>query len=1144
MSDARAFIARWSAAGGAEHANAQQFFLELCDLLGVDRPNPHVDAAPDYRFEKQVEIQHEDGHVSTDRVDFYKRGHFVIEAKQGVNCDFPGAGLKRESNAWKKVMQAAFGQALKYASYLPEGKPPFLITCDVGYVFEVWTGFSGDYGGYGARRTLHLADLVDPAVRETLVAIFTDPLSLDPSRKAAKVTCEVASHLADLARALEGDGHGPERVARFLMRCLFTMFAEDVGLLPPDLFTRAIREDWLPDPASFPRGIELLWTTMNHGGPFGTKMLRRFNGGLFQGVDALPLTRAQLQQLLNAAVFDWSCVEPAIFGTLVERALDPDERHELGAHFTPREYIERLVRPTVIDPLRADWNVVQAEVRQVLGDVDREPTPADRKKAVRLLKDFLNDLCRVRVLDPACGSGNFLYVTFDLLKEVEAEVLRELHDLGESQQGLELEGVRVTPQQFLGLERNPRAREIADLVLWLGYLQWWRRTHGDVPPQEPILQQYDNIRRQDAVLAYDDEHLRLDGHGKPVSVWNQRTKKLDPITGKQVPDEQARVGITDYGNARQAEWPEADFIVSNPPFLGNHRMREALGDGYTEALRAAYPGVPQSVDLVMFWWEKAALLVRAGQVRRFGLITTNSITQSFNRRVVETHLKADKDPLAVAWAIADHPWVIDGAAVRIAMTVGCRVADLNQKPTLGRVVRERNPDNAPEGGARWVDVELHGVPRINADLSGGADVTGVVALRANDGLSCPGVKLHGAGFIVTPDEARALGLGSRPGLGNHIRPYRHGKDLADRPRGVLAIDLFGLAQETVRERFPEVFQWVLERVKPEREQNKRAVRRLNWWIFGEPVSTLRAALKGLRRYISTPETAKHRWFTFLDEAVLPDNMLTNIAADDAWVIGVLSSRAHVAWSLAAGGRMGIGNDPRYNKTRCFDPFPFPAATELQKARIRELGEALDAHRKQVQTDRPDVTMTAMYNALERARDADAGGPPLTGKERDFHARALIGLLKTLHDDLDAAVADAYGWPVDLPDDEILTRLVALNAQRAQEEAQGQVRWLRPDFQKPRAGVVVVEQALDGMDVDKAVAAQLWPWPKSIYDQIRAVRDFAKLNAGTHTAGQIAAAFQGASQAVIRRHLEALEDLGVLVAYDDDQKRRRWHARLA
>ncbi|MGB8841736.1 MAG: type IIL restriction-modification enzyme MmeI, partial [Aliidongia sp.] len=340
---------------------------------------------------------------------------------------------------------------------------------------------------------------------------------------------------------------------------------------------------------------------------------------------------------------------------------------------------------------------------------------------------------------------------------------------------------------------------------------------------------------------------------------------------------------------------------------------------------------------------------------------------------------------------------------------------------------------------------------INPDLTVGADVTAAIALKSNEYLCSPGVKLHGGGFIVTPAEASYLGLGKRHGLERHIRKYRNGRDLVGRSRGVMAIDLDGLTQADIRQRYPEVYQHLLAKVKPERDLNNEAYRRENWWLFGRRNTEMRGAINNLNRYVATPETAKHRVFQFLDSSILPDNMLVCAGLADAYFLGILSSRAHVVWALRAGGWLGVGNDPRYSKTKCFDPFPFPTASSPQKAAIRAVAEELDAHRKARQDEHPGLTITQMYNVLEKLKS----GAALTIEEERINAEGLVLILRELHDRLDALVFDAYGWPATLTDDEILARLVALNAERAAEEKRGLVRWLRPDYQMERAGLAAV-----------------------------------------------------------------------------------------
>jgi hypothetical protein len=1011
-------------------------------------------------------------------------------------------------------MLRARNQAEQYAKALPaaDGWPPFLIVVDVGYSIELFADFSETGKAYvpypdSLTHRILLTDLEREAVRIRLRAIWLDPFSLDPSRISARVTRDVAYQLANLARDLERE-HPPEDVAAFLMRCIFTFFAEDIHLLPKDSFSNllgSLRDDL----DNFKPMVESLWQSMNTGGfsPILREHVLRFNGGLFESVEALPLNRRQFDLLCLASAAEWKDVEPAIFGTLLERALDERERHALGAHYTPRAYVERLVIPTVVEPLRHDWRDVQAAALTL-------QRAGKTNDAISLLTDFRRQLCSIEVLDPACGSGNFLYVTLEHLKRLEAEINDALEGLGESQQALHETGLTVDPHQLKGIELNPRAAAITDLVLWIGYLQWYFRTWGasSLPP-EPVIKRFHNIEHRDALLAYDRVEPAVDEHGNARTTWDGITKKRHPVTGEEIPDESARRPVLTYVNARRAEWPSAQFIVGNPPFLGNWRMRGELGDGYAETLRSVYSEVPETADYVMYWWHRAAERVRSGQTRRFGFITTNSLRQTFQRRVITPHLTDPTTPASLVFAIPDHPWVdsFEGAAVRIAMTV----AEAGARGGLLLRVEREEPGEG-EGAAKVEFAERYGV--IHPDLTIGPDTTVAVPLRANYGLSCPGVKLHGAGFIVTPEAARELGLGIVPGLEQHLRHYRNGRDVTSRPRGVMVIDLFGLTSEEVRTRFPAVYQHVFNHVKPERDENKRLTRREKWWIFGEPISTFRPALCGVRRYIATPETAKHRFFIFLHTSILPDNMLINIASGDAFVLGVLSSRIHVTWALAAGGT--LEDRPRYNKTRCFEPFPFPDASEPQCERIRFLGEQLDAHRKRQQEAHPSLTLTEMYNVLEELRSGQA----LDATGQIIHDRGLVSVLLAIQNDLDSAVAEAYGWPPDLSTEDILFRLVELNAARAAEERSGLVRWLRPEFQRTVAVQTGLDVDMEEVGVQPARAARL-PWPPSLPERVRAVRDYLVQAPAPASSETVARSFARARNPEVVAILDTLVALG-------------------
>jgi SAM-dependent methyltransferase len=944
-----AFIRRWQGReGGQERANYGLFLIELCDTLGLPRPEPAgaTSDGNDYVFERAVRRLDRDGAVSHPRIDLYRRGCFILEAKQsrlkGARNEIVGQlplpvvptanqGRRSADRAWDVLMVNARQQAEAYVPLLPVGHdpPPFLVVCDVGHCFEVYANFRRDgkvYDQFPDRRgfRIYLDDLRDAAVRERLVRIWTDPASLDPARHAARVTRAIAERLAAVSKALEAKGFPPEEVAMFLMRCLFTMFAEDVGLLPEASF-KGVLERCEAEPSKFVPMVGQLWEAMDRG-DFAYAIeckVRCFNGAFFKERKVLPLGPEEIGELRRAAGFDWRDVDPSIFGTLLEQALDPKDRRRLGAHYTPRAYVERLVVATVIEPLRADWLAAFATA-------ERQRAEGRAEEARRTVAAFHDRLCATRILDPACGTGNFLYVALELMKRLEGEVLEALAALGGQEALSGLEGHTVDPHQFLGLEVNPRAAAIAELVLWIGHLQWHLRTRGGMP-NDPVLQAFRNIVVKDAVLEAETV-LARDASGRPVT--------------RPGPDG-ARIETYDYRNPRRPEWPAAEFIVGNPPFIGKgEAMRAALGQEYLEALKAAHPDMNESADFVMYWWDRAAdLLTREGTaLRRFGFVTTNSITQVFNRRVVERHARTRR-PVSIVFAIPDHPWTKaspDAAAVRIAMTVAeAGIWD----GTLWSVMHEAHLDSDVPSIELWA---LHG--SIHPDLSVGANLTNASKLLSNSGESSNGMLLAGRGFLLDSKEAEHLrSMTSHQGV---IRPYINGRELYYGWTNRYVVDCSDFNADTLRSQLPRIYQHLLATVKVERDKiaERTGVKDAqdyarNWWKFAKTRNDFRKAAVDLRRFIGTTETAKHRIFKFIEGNFVHDHMVIGFAFDDGFVLGVLSSRIHNVWSLASGGT--LEDRPRYSKSRCFDPFPFPAADDGQKQRVRALAEDLDAHRKRV-----------------------------------------------------------------------------------------------------------------------------------------------------------------------------------------------------
>ncbi len=902
------------------------------------------------------------GAVSYGRIDLYKQGCFVWESKQGSDKQPPtetgprrrGTAV-RDTKAWDKAMVDAKAQAERYVQALlpEEGHPPFILVSDIGNIIEVYADFrgSGMYTPYPNAKEyrITLEDLRNPHIMRRLRLIWENPLALDIARGNAKVTREIATQLADLATALEKSGHAQEAVSLFLMRCIFTMYAEDVGLVEYNAFTNLLTEN-LNTPENFTQAATKYWQILRLTGqavPIETQVLR-FQGYLFDDVEALPLTKQQLALLHRAAHAHWANVDTAVFGYLLERALEPTERHSLGAHYTPVAYVERLVLPTVMEPLRTAW---ESTKQNALAHI----SAGEHAEAIKAIQAYHKSLSEVTVLDPSCGSGVFLAVTMALLKELEAEVAQALRDMGLTERQILDTGYAVNPRQLRGIEVVPRAVDISELVLWLTYLQQHYTIHGNVPPAETLFGQVRSVELRDAVLA-----------------WNED------------------------GTARQSDpWPQADYIVGNPPFVGGSKMRTALGDAYTVALRKAYPTIAASSDYVMYWWYRAAKLVQEGKTKRFGLITTSTIGQPASRGVME-HFLDGEPPVSIIYAVPTHPWIDakGSASVRIAMTVG---EAGHKEGILATVLAEKSTEHGE------VQVELQSVyGRINANLTVGVDMTKVKKIAGREDMAFSGVKINGSGFIVTSKQAKALGLGTVAGLEKHIKPYINGKDIMGVSRHAMVIDMYGLSIEEVQSKYPLVYQHLLEHVKPERNKKKEKSLRENWWLFDSQAVSMRQALKGLEHYIVTVQTAKHHIFTFVDDNIIPDGALVVIASDDAYMLGILSSKVHTDWIKKTASRMGIAY--RYMHSITFDTFPFPNATEEQKQRIRATAEQLDAHRKARQALYPRLTLTDMYNVLEAVRN----GQELNAKEQRVYEEGDIARLRELHDTLDVAVGGGYG----------------------------------------------------------------------------------------------------------------------------------------
>ncbi|WP_419552883.1 class I SAM-dependent DNA methyltransferase [Candidatus Poriferisodalis sp.] len=943
------FISKWRASTLTERSASQQHFLDLCELLGEPKPadvDPHGES---YCFERGARKDSGgDGWA-----DVWKRHHFAWEYK-----------------GKRKGLDTAFGQLRQYSLALEN--PPLLIVSDMER-FRIRTNWTNSVSKV---YEFDLADLADAETRDLLKWALSDPERLRPDNTRQALTEQAADSFSTVAQTLRGRGYDPHEVAHFVNRLVFCMFAEDVGLLPDRMFTRLL-EEARRAPAQFVDLAGDLFRVMATGGRIGFESVAWFNGGLFDDDAALPLETSDIDTVLAASNLDWSEIDPSVLGTLFERGLDPDKRAQLGAHYTDRDKIMMIVEPVVVRPLLAEWEAQKEVIATDLERADAATASAvrtrRRNEAAQRYRKFLNRLRSFTVLDPACGSGNFLYLALQALKDLEHRVQFEAEALG-----LERAFPEIGPANVKGIEINPYAAELARVSVWIGEIQWMRR-NGFAESRDPILKPLDTIECRDAILTPDNT---------------------------------------------EPDWPEADVVIGNPPFLGGKLLIGGLGEDYVSQLFATYAGrVPAEADLVCYWFEKAGQQIASGRANRAGLVATNSIRGGANRGALEA--ATENRRIFEAWS--DEPWMIDGAAVRVSLVCFSRTDD-----------------------DFVIDSRLDGMTAdvIYTDLTAqsggvGVDLTKASRLAENAGVAFMG-NTKGGAFDIEGDRAREwLRLPANPhGRTNAdvLKPWANGMDVTRRPAGKWVIDFGVETGEPEAALYQEPFEWVVEHVRPGRLENRRDSYRKYWWRHAEPRPRMRQALEHLQRYIATPTVAKHRLFVWLDARVCPDHQLIVVVRDDDTTFGILHSRFHEIWSLRRGTWLGKGNDPRYTPTSTFATFPFPS------------GLAPNVPATDYDSDPRAVAIAAAARRLVELRDRWLNPPewvewidePVPGYPtrpipRDEEAttalkkRTLTNLYNTrpqwladAHGSLDEAVAAAYGWPADLSDDDVLRELLALN----------------------------------------------------------------------------------------------------------------------
>lgn len=789
------FIAKWRNSTRSEKSAAQEHFLDLCELLEVPKPaevDPH---GREYTFEKPV------GKLGGERgfADVWKKHCFAWEYKGP-----------------RKNLVQAYAQLKQYVDALDN--PPLLIVSDMQEI-RIHTNFTN---AVTQQHVIALRDLTAPEVRALLRNCFLAPDRLRPTATRESVTAKAAVSFANMALRLRRD-YEPRRVAHFLNKLVFCLFVEDIDLLPDRIFADILDESAKRSDDLVPMLADLFKAMANRNGRFGATAIPWFNGGLFDDSDVLPLGIATVTDLIAAARLDWKAIDPTIFGTLYESGLDEKKRAEMaslfehetadpsrqprlfdraapdkgvGIHYTDPGTIMKIIEPVVLRPLRAEWDAVKAEIRELS---DRRAHARVDGQKTRLLNElretylkFRMRLGRFRVLDPACGSGNFLALALAALKDFDLAVIKEAAQLD-----LPPDDQRVGPEAVLGIEINPYAAELARLTIWITELQWQLR-NGFGIKRAPILGALDGIICRDALLNRD---------------------------------------------GTEASWPDADVVIGNPPFLGNKKMQSELGESYVARLRKCFDGrLTGGVNLVCYWFEKAQALIQERKLRFAGFVTTKTIAGGTSRQVLDRIVGNAK--IFDAWS--DQEWVVEGAAVRVALICFC-------------------------GNEEGASARLDGrdVVQIYSDLRGAGsdgdaayDLTTARVLSENTAVSFQGVT-RGAPFEINGSQARAwLLLPLNPnGQSNSkvIKPLLSGGELARRPKDRWVIDFDNLSLEAAA-LYEAPFAYAERIVKPIKEKNNRPLYRTYWWKFSEARPGMFRAIAPLKRFIVTPKASRHRFF--------------------------------------------------------------------------------------------------------------------------------------------------------------------------------------------------------------------------------------------------------------------------------------------
>ncbi len=984
------FVQRWAGRPISERAGSQSHFNDLCDMLGVPKPTDNPETDTDYCFEAQTDISAA-GVYSTQIVD----GVPIYQVKASSGKGFADVWMQ-DHFCWEykrldkcKTFEAALVQLKIYKDYL--GNPPLLVVCDTNR-FEIHTNFTG-YPPTLYR--FHIEEITSPSDEwkskhptisplEVLRKVFGDPNWFKPAKTTAAITEDRATDIGQLAIALRDAGNDPHHVAHFLMQIVFCFFAEDIGLLPRNIFTDLIEKS-IDDAANFPTKARKLFQAMEMGGSFGSDTIEWFNGGLFREVESDPIINiapAWLGKLLMVARADWDTVEPSILGTLFERSLDPDKRSQIGAHYTSRDDIMLIVEPVVMQPLRQKWVNVQKDVGELLEQRDQKKTERTKKnvntKIEKAILGFVDHLGSVRILDPACGSGNFLYVAIQQLLSLEHEVRAFA---ARSEIGVTFTS-RVHPGQLHGIEINDYAAELARVSIWIGYLQWLH-ANADSTNRRPILDPLDTIECRDAILKW------ADAEGNAIPCYDE--------------------GAVCEG---AADWPEVEFIIGNPPFAGRGEKRSLLtscfGEAYVDAIINHYaPDLTMGCDLCCYWFAQAKKVIRNLMNVRVGLLATQGIRHGVNRQVLD-QIKTHGD---IFMAHSDRKWILDGANVHVSIIAFDNGSEctrfLNGKP----------------------------VKNIHTDLSTGIDVSCNKQLAENSGLAFQGIIPMGPFDLPYEDVIKMARASSNPnGKPNTdvIRHWANGEELVNTRIPSFIIDFIQMPIEEAA-KYEKPFEYVESYVLPARKESRTKTAEKTFWQHWRHRPTLRRAISNncTDRFLCISRVGKHRIFTWVNATTLPSDATVAIVRDDDYMFGLLHSCAHYVWSVRIGSQLREQESgKRYSHTYTFNTFPFiwSPGTELTENEhyisINEAAKELNELRENWLN--PPEWIEPIADAVERFEDfsdvpeearellRQSAIMARAAKDPKLKKRTLTKLyndrpawLKLAHKKLDEAVINAY-----------------------------------------------------------------------------------------------------------------------------------------